>query len=500
MDYNFSDIKTTTGAKADGKSKNNISFTLMNGSDYAKAIKVKLSLSNNALFSENNMPEVELTTNTLGYAGAAFTDMTAEEVTVSMVMSDNEDVNATAVVNFMQADQKVKSIFLLVQEDDAKADGTEQNVVAMQAFDAVATDTDMQPVMSVTLGLSLSNGAIFQDGSNKTTVTTSDDDGTASLSFTNITTGKTKVTAFLPSNLSISQEIDFNFKEVKPDVSTTLAVTSNNAIANGKSFNQIEATVLNKSTNKPESNISVTFTISNGSSTFIDGATTFTNTSDAEGKVYARLISQTAGTSNVVAQTYTGASNSEYVDFTENYSELEIVRIYNEVKSFSESGLTTAWPNATFYVEASGGSGDFTWNVNEESEVKFENQDNFTAIFIFTSNAGPNKTYTITVTDNVTKKYTTHTFTLDAFFSSFGDWNTYNLLSKAQYPSIAELTSLYNEWGDMSKYAGWLIENGYNYWTNTETLGWVKTINLKTGKMNTLFALLTLCGVAVKKK
>lgn len=494
MAYTFSNVITTDNAKADGKDTNSISFTLLNGNTYAGGISLKAYLSGEAIFTNNGASELELITDVLGNAKAAFTDLTAEIVTVIIVMDKNKDVNAESTVNFLSTGESVKSIFLLLQENDAKADGVEKNVVAVQAFDG-----DNAPVVSVQIGLSLSNDAAFVDGTNKTTITTSDDDGTAAVALTNKNTGTTRITAYLPENLTISNEVDTNFKEVIPVLSTTLAVISNDAIANGSSFNQIVATVINKNTGEPESGASVNFSISNGDSTFIDGATTFTNTSDADGKVYARLISTSPGSSNVVAQTYTGASNSVYVDFTEDYSELEIIRIFNTLKSFGEEGPTTAWPDATFYVEAAGGSGDYTWGVNDDSAISFESQNHQTGTFVFTSNTEANVTYTISVTDNVTNLKTSHSFTLHVFFSTFGNWSAYNILHKNKYPSLANLTSLYDQWGDMSKYPGWLISGGYHYWTNTEELGFSQAVNLKTGKIDALYILLTLCGVATLK-
>ncbi|WP_158784758.1 Ig-like domain-containing protein [Pantoea sp. BAV 3049] len=498
MSYSIEVFTATSGSPADGKEMNSFTATIVNGTTYADNVEITATLTGNALFASNKTNKVSLITNNQGVINEQFYDSTAETVDVHIELATDKSVSATTSSVFIPVNAVVEKLLLIITRDDALADGVSENELLIQTV-----TTDGIPVPSTPVVISLSGGAQFVEGKEASLeITTSDDDGTASLAFTNTNSGTTKVVAYVKGKLSIEEEADATFKEVKPILNTVLKVIANNAIANGQAFNQVEATVTSQETSNPVSGISVTFHVDGNAATFSDGATNFTTITDGDGKAYARLISkQPEDSDTVTAETYTGRSNSVFIDFQEDYPDLSIVRVFNLIKTFSGTGPTVAWPDATFYVQVAGGSGDYKWSSNSSSDLIYEasGEHSDEAAFTFSSNATHDKEYTITVQDIKTNNISSISFSLEAFFTTFGTWKQYDWLTPSEYPSLGELTALFAEWGDMSKYNGWLIPGGKHYWSNTEVLGFAEAVNLVDGKIHT-FSILSLCGVAIKKK
>ncbi|TBL79662.1 hypothetical protein EYY94_00070, partial [Obesumbacterium proteus] len=147
---------------------------------------------------------------------------------------------------------------------------------------------------------------------------TTDIEGLASTTLTNVTAGTTKVTAAINGN---RQTVDTTF--VADDSTSTitdgnLIVTVNDAKANGSATNEVQAKVTDAHGNTV-SNVEVHFTANNGASIIDASATT-----DENGVAVTTLTNVTAGNTKVTAA-INGASQTVDTTFVADDSTSTIV-------------------------------------------------------------------------------------------------------------------------------------------------------------------------------
>ncbi|TBM33941.1 Ig-like domain-containing protein, partial [Hafnia alvei] len=197
---------------------------------------------------------------------------------------------------------------LTISVDNAKANGTDTNKVQ-----ATVTDATGNPVPNTAVNFTADNGATVI----KTSVTT-DGQGLASTTLTNVKAGITKVTATVNGH---SQTVDTTF--IADDSTATivggdLTVTVNNAKANGADSNKVQATVTDASGN-PVPNTAVNFTADNGATIVTASVTT-----DDQGLATTTLTNVKAGITQVTA-TVNGHSQTVDTTFVADSSTATIV-------------------------------------------------------------------------------------------------------------------------------------------------------------------------------
>lgn len=136
-------------------------------------------------------------------------------------------------------------------------------------------------------------------------------------------------------------------------------------------------------------------------------------------------------------------------------------------KTFGQ-GPGIAWPGARFHITLAGGSGNLTW-VSSSAAVSVESDGTVT----FNDNPGDGP-LSITITDNLTQQTLTENWNFVSWFntagsSAQGDHPTAvaACLGSGGLPTLGNVTSLVNLWGDMSAY-NW--DTSSDYWTNESDL------------------------------
>ncbi|WP_227719109.1 Ig-like domain-containing protein, partial [Obesumbacterium proteus] len=209
-------IVTLNGAKANGSATNAVQAKVTD----AKGNKVP---NVDVSFSANNGATVisaTATTDIEGLASTTLTNVTAGTTKVTAAINGNRQTVDTTFV----ADDSTSTIVkgdLTVTIDNAKANGADSNKVQ-----AKVTDATGNRVPNTAVSFTADNGATVV-----TTSVTTDDQGLASTTLTNVKAGITKVTATVNGN---SQTVDTTFvadDSTSTIVSGNLTVTVNNAKA-----------------------------------------------------------------------------------------------------------------------------------------------------------------------------------------------------------------------------------------------------------------------------
>ncbi|TBL77215.1 hypothetical protein EYY94_07025, partial [Obesumbacterium proteus] len=175
--------------------------------------------------------------------------------------------------------------------------GTDTNKVQAEVTDATGNH-----VPNATVTFAANNGATVITAS-----ATTDDQGLASTTLTNVKAGITKVTATVNGN---SQTVDTTFvadDSTSTIVSGDLTVTVNNAKANGTDTNKVQAKVTDATGNRVP-NTAVSFTADNGATVITASVTT-----DDQGLASTTLTNVKAGITKVTA---TVNGHSQTVDTT----------------------------------------------------------------------------------------------------------------------------------------------------------------------------------------
>ncbi|WP_193065834.1 Ig-like domain-containing protein, partial [Hafnia alvei] len=165
------------------------------------------------------------------------------------------------------------------------ANGTDSNKVQ-----AKVTDASGNPVPNTAVSFTADNGATIVTAS-----VTTDDQGSATTTLTNVKAGITKVTATVNGN---SQTVNTTF--VADDSTATIVngdlnVTINNAKANGADSNKVQAKVTDATGNLVP-NTAVSFTADNGATIVTASVTT-----DGQGLASTTLTNVKAGITKVTA-------------------------------------------------------------------------------------------------------------------------------------------------------------------------------------------------------
>ncbi|OAT58235.1 Ig-like domain-containing protein [Obesumbacterium proteus ATCC 12841] len=293
---------TTDNAKADGDETNAVQAKVTDASgNVVPNVAVSFTANNGATVISSTV-----TTNAQGLANASLTSLTAGVSKVTATINNHsQSVNTTFTADSGTA--TLISGALTVVVNNAKANGTATNKVQ-----AKVTDANGNIVPNVAVSFMANNGAIIIASA------TTNSQGFATTTLTNIRTGISKVTATINGQ---NQSVDTTFV---PDsgtatlISGALTVTVDNAKANGTATNAVQAKVTDANGNIVP-NVVVSFTANNGATIVTASATT-----NAQGLASTTLTSLTAGISKVTA-TVNGHSQSVNTTFAADTSTATII-------------------------------------------------------------------------------------------------------------------------------------------------------------------------------
>lgn len=469
---NFSITPKT--AVANGADIISASAVIMNGNDYVSDKPVVFTITTGSAIFSNGLSSIVVSSNSLGAVSASLVDTTAETVVVEIALQSDASIRDSLTATFTRSDNTADTISLLLAVDDARADGEDQNQVELQTLSGAV------PVSGTSVSVALTNGAVFISG-DKTAKIKTDSKGRASLPFTSTTAGESKLTAYLSDNIAVYNSVTATFVSASPELSLALDVVSDNAQANGNAVNRVRATVTDSDTHKPLSGQVVTFTVTSGSAVFDNDSATYSATTDSNGEAYASVKDETV--ESVIITTATGDKTATgTVHFSQEYSPLKIDRIYNKNKIFLSGHPLIAWKNAELFISVSGGSGNYSCGGSNGISATIYDSNTVLVVFSLSDEID----CTITLTDNVTSENIKHTLHLETYYIEVGDWYTFYPSMKnsygVDYPSVQDLVSLYEEWGDMSLYPEWIPqERDGCYWASSEKASSAPVVNLKNG-------------------
>lgn len=244
---------------------------------------------------------------TTGADGLLIVSITSLKAVKSTIQVTVSSTSLTTEVTF-KADPSTAHIAdgqLTVMDNNAAANGSDANRVRVQVVDINGNSVGGQ-VVSFT---ATNNAAIGATG-------TTDASGSLIMPVTSLTAGISTVTTSVNSS---SYSIDVLFVADASSaqiVSGDMIVKTDNALADGQDYNQVQVRVTDANGN-PLANQTVSFTASNGA--VIDA----TATTDAEGCVMQSLTSQVAGQTTVTASV-NGRSQTVSVAFKADSSTAHI--------------------------------------------------------------------------------------------------------------------------------------------------------------------------------
>ena len=271
---------TINNAKANGADSNKVQATVTDASgNPVPNTVVSFTADNDA-----TIVTASVTTDGQGQASTTLTNVKAGITKVTAEVNGNSQTVDTTFI----ADDSTATIVngdLTVTVNNAKANGTDSNKVQ-----ATVTDASGNPVPNTAVNFTADNGATIVTAS-----VTTDDQGLATTTLTNVKAGSTKVTATVNGH---SQTVDTTF--VADDSTSTITrsnftVTVNNAKADGVDTNTVQAKVTDAQGNVVP-NVTVNFTADNGA-----GVATSSATTDNQGLASTNLTNITTGITKVTA-------------------------------------------------------------------------------------------------------------------------------------------------------------------------------------------------------
>ncbi|WP_050767812.1 Ig-like domain-containing protein [Sphingobacterium spiritivorum] len=287
VDYDKSTLTVTKdGAIANGTDYNEFTATIVDA--FVNPIantSVVFSITN----PDGTTAIQTITTDANGKSVVQVTSTKAGTVTVDAQVANRSIANSPARATFVAGPVDYDKSNLAVTKDGAIANGTDYN-----EFTATIVDAFVNPIANTTVVFSVIN----PDGTTATQTITTDANGKSVARVTSTKTGTVTVDAQVANRSIANSPASAQFVAGPVDYSkSNLAVTKDNAIANGTDYNEFTATIVDAFSN-PITNIAVAFGITNP-----DGTTaTQTITTDANGKSVARVTSTKAGTVTVDAQ------------------------------------------------------------------------------------------------------------------------------------------------------------------------------------------------------
>ena len=232
----------------------------------------------------------------------------------------NKSNSAETVVMVHKARNDISSF--VVVNDNALADGNTQNTVRLTVID---TQTN-QPVPGLAVKFATSAGTLLAASA------TTDAQGMATTEITSVVAGEAKITATLENGNAADVSVTF-----LPDEAATLSdlkITKDNAVADGKATNVVQASVTDARGNAV-AGITVAFSAGNGA--VLENTSVVT---DAKGLASTTLTNLSMGTT-VVTATANNVSRSVNTTFTADVATAFISSLTVDQDSSPADGKTT---------------------------------------------------------------------------------------------------------------------------------------------------------------
>src|SRR5690606_35800219 len=213
---------------------------------------------------------------------------TAGVVTVEALVDGEEINNSPATATFVAGPVDYDNSNLAVTKDNAVADGVDYN-----EFTATIVDAHDNPIAGADVVFNITN----PDGTTGTQTVTTDANGQVVVETRSTTAGVVTVEALVDGTEINNSPATATFVAGPVDYDlSNLAVTKDNAVANGVDYNEFTATIVDAN-NNPIADADVVFNITNP-----DGTTgTQTVTTGADGTAVIQPTSTTAGIVTVEA-------------------------------------------------------------------------------------------------------------------------------------------------------------------------------------------------------
>lgn len=474
---------------ADGVESITASAVIMNENSYVSDEPVRFTIKNGAALFSNGSSSIVILSNTLGAVSASLTDTIEETVAIELSLQNDKSVYDVLSATFTNSVSNVDNISLFLLKDRAKADGTDENEVVIQSL------SGSMPVAGAEVTAALSNNGVFINGESRAIIKTNSN-GKATLPFFSTKAGTCVFTVYLSDNIAVYNSIVASFTAVSPSISLKLDVLSDNAHANGAAVNCIKATVTDDDKGTPLSEKVVTFSLNSNSAAFENGSDLYNTTTDSRGEAYASL-SDTKAEEVSVTVMCEDMKEKTLVHFSENNYPLSIGSFYNKNKKFSPINSIIIWEGAEVFFSASGGSGDYSWSVDGSVQIVGSSSSDILQLKIYTSS---NSKFSVILKDNLTGDTLERTIYTEAMLYNFGKWEVY-IPTNRHYASVEDLQTLFNQWGDMSAYEGWIPsgKDGY-YWALSDESASAPVVNLINGTVSARETQsdLTVCGCAYK--
>lgn len=249
-----------------------------------------------------------------------------------------------------------------------------------------------------------------------------------------------------------------------------LRVTKDNSRANGEMANKVRLVCIDNDA-YPARGINILFRVTGKGASILQSNQPFYNAfTDVNGVIEIDVVDTEEEQIEVSATVQSERENIVYknMNFIKDSGPLRVTEVINENQSFrSFNEPTSAWSGAVFLIKTDGGSGErIEWRVNQSSaEVSVESiPGNIARVAI---KSRPRQICEIEGKDSVTKEVIKYRFQIIFFvekdyytLTASGCRKTYgNNVLRAD-----ECKTLYSEWGNLSRYAGWRIDR--YYWVN----------------------------------
>lgn len=458
-------------APANGDDTNTATVFVSSGGVGVDGIEVDLVVSGNALFV-NGKNTATVKTKSGGSASLQLTDSTVETVKVTASVSDDASLYDSKNAVFIA--QTVVPDLLTLDDisDHAPADGQSHNSL-------IATVTGKgapAPGASVDLTIRGSETAYFeQNGRSEMTLLTNSE-GTAKVDVVDTKPETITIYCSLSDNAALSQHKTITFDESGDQGQYQLAldIILDNSISGSGEPNKLLATVSDSSTGLPVKGVEVSVKSNQHSYFENTGNNTTTVVTDKAGQANIEVFDDFSEHVVVVATLLeSGVSMSKTVTFKKDYGTVKIVEALNKNKSFGPGQPTTAWEGASFTLNTTGGSNNFTWEVIAGSPAIVVAPMPNGSAKVTIHQKFDNEACVIRVTDKETEESDTYQFEMSRFYHMFQHkvyWGVlvYDELIQKSLLSVDALLAVYDEWGDMTNYGAPWIDGSDEalYWSD----------------------------------
>jgi len=246
-----------------------------------------------------------------------------------------------------------------------------------------------------------------------------------------------------------------------------LFVSKNNAQANAVEFNYVEATVTVDG--EPAAHQKVICQVDGNAYFFGHGNNLVAEYTDGGGKIRLKVLNNFPEDNNIFFFVYGDRPSavSAELNFIPIREKFSIASIKTKNRTLFHGEPSIIWEGAGFEIITSGGSGQFSWSFEGESEGVAISANQFGDAFI-TAVAPFVGKRTVKILDEITQEVLTHTFQVNYFLDVSPDLVPLEkilLQGDEHLLNRTLITILFEQWGNLGEYIGW--NSKVPYWTRS---------------------------------